>query len=122
MITLDLQSTVPPYEQVRRQLAAQIADGRLAGGTRLPTVRGLADDLGLATNTVARAYRELEAAGLVETRGRAGTVVIESDPARERIRAAAEKYAALVRQQGIGNDEALRIVQLALDPSTTANG
>jgi len=121
MITLDLQSTVPPFEQVRRQLAAQIADGRLAGGTRLPTVRGLADDLGLATNTVARAYRELEAAGLVETRGRAGTVVIESDPARERIRVAAEKYALLVRQQGIGNDEALRIVQLALDPSTPAN-
>lgn len=117
MITLDADSSVPPYEQVRMQLATQISSGGLAGGTRLPTVRRLAEELGLAVNTVARAYRELEAAGLVETRGRAGTVVIGTDPVRERIRAAARTYADLVRQQGIGNDEALQIVRTALDPS-----
>jgi DNA-binding transcriptional regulator YhcF (GntR family) len=115
MITLDSHSPVPPYEQVRRQLAAQISDGRLAGGTRLPTVRGLAGELGLAANTVARAYRELETAGLVETRGRAGTVVIGKDPIRERVRSAAEAYAAVVRQQGLRADEALQIVRAALD-------
>src|SRR3954454_16179197 len=75
MISIDSGSPVPPYEQVRAQLAAQIGDRTLAVGTRLPTVRRLAADLGLAVNTVARAYRELEENGLVETRGRAGTFV-----------------------------------------------
>ncbi len=75
MITVDATSFVPPYEQVRSQLAAQISGGDLVAGTTLPTVRRLAVDLGLAVNTVARAYRELEAAGLVATHGRAGTVV-----------------------------------------------
>ncbi len=115
MITLDNHSSLPPYEQVRLQLATQISTGALAGGARLPTVRRLAGELGLAVNTVARAYRELEAAGLVETRGRAGTVVIGTDRARERIRAAAEAYAAVARQQGIGKDEAVQLVRTALD-------
>ena len=70
LISVDPDSAVPPYEQVRAQLAELIGDGRLPVGTRLPTVRQLAADLGLAANTVARAYRELEAAGLLETRGR----------------------------------------------------
>ncbi len=72
---IDPTSAVPPFEQVRAHYAARIGDGTLVVGTRLPTVRALADELGLAVNTIARAYRELEAAGLVETRGRAGTVV-----------------------------------------------
>jgi DNA-binding transcriptional regulator YhcF (GntR family) len=120
MITLDLDSPVPPYEQVRSQLAAQISHGTLAAGTRLPTVRRLADDLGLAVNTVARAYRELETAGLVETRGRAGTVVVDNDPARERVRASAQAYAALARRLGLSTEEALQVVHTALDPSALA--
>ena len=75
LITLDHRSPVPPYEQVREQIRDRVARGKLAPGTRLPTVRGLATDLGLAPNTVARAYRELEALGVIETRGRAGSVV-----------------------------------------------
>lgn len=69
LITVDPDSPVPPYEQVRVQLAELIGDGRLPVGSRLPTVRQLAADLRLAANTVARAYRELEGAGLLETRG-----------------------------------------------------
>ena len=115
MITLDSHSSLPPYEQVRLQLATQISTGTLGGGTRLPTVRRLAGELGLAVNTVARAYRELEAAVRVETRGRAGTVVIGTDPARERLRAAADEYAAVVRQQGIATDEAVQFVRTALE-------
>jgi DNA-binding transcriptional regulator YhcF (GntR family) len=67
MIIIDDASPVPPFEQVRAQLAAQITNHVLVAGTRLPSVRQPADDLGLAVNTVARAYRELEVAGLVET-------------------------------------------------------
>jgi DNA-binding transcriptional regulator YhcF (GntR family) len=120
VITLDAASSTPPFEQVRAQIAAQITDGVLTAGTRLPPLRQLADDLGLAANTVARAYRDLEVAGLVETRGRGGTIVTAGgDQARERLQSAAQRYAALARELGIGPDEALRLARTALDPTTT---
>ena len=74
-ITLDLDSALPPYEQIRAQVAALISLGELAAGAKLPTVRALATDLGIAAGTVARAYKELEAEGLISSRRRAGTVV-----------------------------------------------
>jgi DNA-binding transcriptional regulator YhcF (GntR family) len=117
VITVDAASPVPPFEQVRAQLATQIADGVLVAGTRLPSVRQLAGDLGLAVNTVARSYRELETAGLVETRGRGGTVVTTGgDLARERLLTAAQRYATLAREIGLSADEALRLVVTALNP------
>ncbi len=75
-VTIDPGSTVPPYEQLRAQLAFQVKSGTLAAGERLPTVRQLASDLGLAKNTVNRAFRELEEAGLVLGAGRRGTIVL----------------------------------------------
>jgi DNA-binding transcriptional regulator YhcF (GntR family) len=117
MIAIDSQSAVPPFEQVRAHLAGQIADGTLPPGTRLPPVRTLAADLALAANTVARAYRDLEAAGLVETRGRNGTVVSAAgDQTRGRLAAAAAAYAALAHDLGISTDEALSFVRAALAP------
>jgi len=121
VITVDATSFVPPYEQVRSQLAAQISSGGLVAGTRLPTVRRLAGDLGLAVNTVARAYRELEAAGLVATAGRAGTVVTAGgDASRERVEAAARSFADLTRTLGIGADEAVRMLRAAFTASPSA--
>lgn len=115
-LEVDPDSAVPPYEQVRGQLAQQINDSVLAAGTRLPTVRALAAELGLAANTVARTYRELEEAGLLETRGRAGTFVSAAgSKSRQRAQQAAEKYAATVNQLGLDPDEALRIVRAAVD-------
>ena len=75
-ITVDVASPVPPYEQIRRQIADYVGSGLLAPGARLPTMRALAADLGVAVGTVARAYGELEAAGVVASRRRTGTVVI----------------------------------------------
>ena len=124
MIGYDPRSPVPPYEQVRGQLARQILAGTLAPGTRLPTVRRLAGDLGLAVNTVARAYRELEQAGLVATRRRNGTVVTgadedeaagEADRAADRAAlAAAADYAARVRRLGVPNERAVELVRAVL--------
>ena len=77
MIVIDPGSPDAPYEQVRDQIIAAVRAGTLVPGTKLPTVRALAADLGLAVNTVAKAYKNLEAEGHVETRGRAGTVVLQ---------------------------------------------
>lgn len=106
----------PPFEQLRAQLAGRIADGSLAVGTRLPPVRSLATTLGLAANTVARAYRELEGAGLVETAGRAGTrVAAGGDRVRADLARAATRYAEAARAAGVDADEAFRVVRAALD-------
>jgi len=115
MITMDPKSGSPPYEQVRSQYAALIAAGTLAPGARLPTIRQLAADLDLAVNTVARAYRDLESGGLIETRGRAGTVVsAQGDRATSAAVVAAQAYAARVSSLGIGPADALDIVRAAL--------
>lgn len=74
-IRVDAADPTPPFEQLRRQLAGAIQAGTLASGTRLPTVRQLAGDLGIAPGTVMRAYAELEASGFVRSRRGVGTVV-----------------------------------------------
>lgn len=79
-VSVDLRSATPPYEQIRSQISSLIATGDLGVGSRLPTVRSLAADLGIAAGTVSRAYKELEAAGLIESRRRNGTVVAEPAP------------------------------------------
>ena len=80
-VRVDPQAAKPLFDQFGRRSSTVIRDGKLPPGTRLPTVRELAGQLGLAVNTVARAYRELEAAGILETRGRFGTFVARVDPA-----------------------------------------
>uniref|UniRef100_UPI00096D6D5E GntR family transcriptional regulator n=1 Tax=Intrasporangium flavum TaxID=1428657 RepID=UPI00096D6D5E len=108
ILRVDHEGAVAPYEQVRSGLADLIAAGRLLPGDRLPTVRGLATDLGVAANTVARAVKELEAAGLVVTGRRAGTTVASGAHASEAALAAlAARFVADVRDAGIGEAEAL---------------
>jgi len=77
-LTVDTSSPVPPYEQIRAQIAALVSGGGLRAGDRLPPVRQLAADLALAAGTVARAYKELESAGVVVTRRRTGTHIADS--------------------------------------------
>lgn len=83
-LTLDASSPEAPYEQVRAQIAALARAGELPTGHKLPTVRGLAEELGLAANTVAKAYRALESDGVIETRGRNGTFVASTGDATAR--------------------------------------
>ena len=74
-------------------------------------MRELAGELGLAVNTVARAYRELEAAGIVETRGRFGTFVARADPSDSAMAAAAGAFLDVARGLGLGKAEALHYLQ-----------
>lgn len=103
------------FDQLRTQVIDGIRAGKLPPGTRLPTVRELAGQLGLAVNTVARAYRELETAGIVETRGRFGTFVARTDPADTTMAAAARAYHDAARALGLGKAEALRYLEAAFD-------
>ena len=115
-LTVDVGNGTPPYEQLRAQLAALVHAGDLKEGERLPSVRALAEDLGVAAGTVARAYSELETDGLVEGRGRAGTVVTgrSGDPAEGRLRAAANRLVAGARADGLDDDTVLAVVHEAL--------
>lgn len=101
-------SGIPFFDQLRLGVIEAVRTGRLEPGTRLPTVRDLADELGLAVNTVARAYRELEAAGIVETHRRLGTFVARSDPTDAAMAAAARAYAQATRALGLGAADAQR--------------
>jgi GntR family transcriptional regulator len=110
----------PPYEQLRRQFVELIHSGVLRAGDRLPPLRQLAADLGLAVGTVARTYRELEAAELVVSRRGGGTRVRTtaraSTPAqRERsLREHAEAFVRQARLLGARDEEVRAAVAASL--------
>ncbi len=112
-LVIDAMSAVAPYEQVKDAITAQVDSEALSPGFRLPPVRTLATDLGIAANTVARAYRELESAGVVETRGRAGTFVSGRGVERA-ARTAALSYVETVRTLGLSDAAALEQVRRVL--------
>lgn len=115
-VRVDTASPTPPYEQIRAQLSDLIDQGRLVAGDRLPPVRQLAADLGLAVGTVGRAYRELEAAGKVSSRRGGGTRVTAEAaprPPAELIGLAAD-YVAAARRLGTTDRDLLAAVQRAL--------
>jgi DNA-binding transcriptional regulator YhcF (GntR family) len=108
---------VPIYLQIVNQVKYLVAAGRLAAGEELPPIRALAERLLVNPNTVARAYRELEAEGVVEKRRTAGTYVSSAGPRlsrRERVRILTERVDALLaeaRQLDIGVGEVVDLVR-----------
>lgn len=118
-LTVATDDPTPPYEQLRRQLVELIRYGALAPGDRLPPVRQLATDLGLAAGTVARTYRELETAGLVISRRGGGTrVAATPPPGPDPVAALRERAAAFVREArllGADDDQIASAVAQALD-------
>lgn len=118
-LAVDTRSAVPPYEQIRLQLLDALRTGLLQAGERLPSIRQLAGDLGLAINTVGRAFKELEAEGYLESRGPLGTYVgkpksIGRRERRKRLDAAAEAYAHEARRLGVDTVDALDAARGAL--------
>lgn len=101
-IAVDPAAATAPYDQLREQIAEQARSGRLPVGYKLPTVRGLAEELGLAANTVAKAYRALESDGVIETRGRNGSFIAAAgDAAAREAAAAAAAFAERARRLGL---------------------
>lgn len=106
LVAIDAGGRIPPFEQVRSQIAAQITAGYLVDGERLPSVRGLAEELGLAAGTVAKAYQLLEESGLVHTARGAGTRVVRPAEVPSDVTDAARALAVAARAAGLSVDQA----------------
>ena len=115
-LLIDSHSSVPPYEQIRLGVIRLIDTGALRPEDRLPTVRELAAQLGIANNTAAKAYRELEMSGVIETRGRSGTFVAGL-PTEQRAAAidVTREYVARMSASGVGGAEMLALLKHELE-------
>ena len=114
-LRLDPTSALPVFAQIQTQVVDLVTAGRWPAGTRLPPVRTLAEELGVAPGTVAKAYRALEQEGFVVTAGRRGTVVAEQQGVAGEL--GVERRAALqpFLGRGLKKGEVVRLVQVALD-------
>ena len=129
-IEVNTRSANPHYEQIRSQVTRAVLTGSIAPGTRLPTIRQLAGDLGLATNTVARAYRELESDRIITTLGKRGSFVAEllgvtetdrsQEERRQTLLAAAGKYAMTAHSLGYDLDQAVHELRSAMTHTASA--
>lgn len=113
-IQLETASKVPPYEQIRSAIIVRISSGMLVPGDRLPAVRKLAAQLEVAAGTVARAYRELESAGVVVTAGRHGTIVASESGFAGPVMVAASDFVRAGQLAGMGADAILDCVREVL--------
>jgi GntR family transcriptional regulator len=126
-IHISTSDGVPIYLQIVNQVKYLVASGRLTTGEELPPIRVLAERLMVNPNTVARAYRELETAGLVEKRRTAGTYVSDQGSPlarRERVRILTERIDALLaeaRQMDVTLDDVVKLVQQR-DAAMQSNG
>lgn len=117
-IHISTNDGVPIYLQIVNQIKYLVASGRLSPGEELLPIRGLAELLLINPNTVARAYRELEAAGIVEKRRTAGTYVSDQGSPlarRERVKILTERVDALLaeaRQMDVAFEDLVKLVQL----------
>lgn len=105
------------YQQIVNQIKYLVASGRLSAGEEMPPIRGLAEQLLINPNTVARAYRELEMAGIVEKRRTAGTYVSDQGSPlarRERLKILTDRIDQLLAeatQLGVSLEEVNKLVQ-----------
>ena len=112
----------PIYLQIVQQIQSLVATGRLAPGEELPPIRTLADQLLINPNTVARAYRELAAAGVLTNRRTAGTYVADAGAPRARgqglkiLTERADTLLAEARQMNVGLDEVIDLLRQRAGP------
>lgn len=117
-LRIDNTDSAAPYEQICRQIVTGTNDGSLPVGSKLPTVRALATELGVAPGTVAKAYTHLERAGVVQGRGRAGTFISAGGDRSGALAVdAARDFAEQTRHLGLSTEDLLAIVRAALENS-----
>lgn len=120
LLKVDARDPLPIYEQIARQVKFAIANGAVRPGELVPSVRELARELAINPNTVARAYRELHAAGLLVSMRGTGLAVARGaaercQPEREKlIRARLRQVFVEARKSGIGDDELRELIEAEL--------
>ena len=120
-ISLDFGSSDPIYAQVVEQVREQLTTGELKPGDQLPTVRQLASDLRVNFNTIARAYRLLDEAGLISTQRGRGTYLLNYDDAatekvvrKESIEEQLERTIQALLRQGYSKEDIQNTIELIL--------
>ncbi|MDI6768111.1 MAG: GntR family transcriptional regulator [Anaerolineales bacterium] len=119
-IHLDLRSGVPIYLQIIEQIKQQFAAGKLKPGDQLPTVRALALELRVNFNTIARAYRILDEAGVISTQQGRGTYILEMPPPEmienirhEAVEALTQRYLTDAARLGVSPEELTKLLRAA---------
>ena len=127
-IHLDFRSGIPIYTQIVEQVKQQVVSGELKPGDQLPTVRALALELRVNFNTVARAYRLLDEAGIISTQQGRGTYILEVPPPERTDKLRQQALAALTRDYlsealrlGCDPDEISKTLKEQLENNTTEN-
>lgn len=119
LLKLDFDSEVPIYQQIRNQIVVGIAAGRLLPGERLPATRSLAEDLGVNTMTVSKAYQQLRQEGYVTTDRRTGVMVRQREEGKPTVSEETLKGLRLrlceLRLAGLGREEILRLCEKLCD-------
>ena len=120
MFGIDPRSALPVYEQIKRQIRILIASGRLADGTRLPSIRELAQDLRVNPNTVAKAYGQLETEGFLSSRAGSGFFVtfdqsrLDSER-KDLLESLVDDFLARASGLGFGDQELIDILRRRLE-------
>ena len=119
LLKLDFDSEVPIYQQIRNQIVVGIAAGRLLPGERLPATRSLAEDLGVNTMTVSKAYQQLRQEGYVTTDRRTGVMVRQREEGKPTVSEETLKGLRLrlceLRLAGLSREEILRLCEKLCD-------
>jgi GntR family transcriptional regulator len=121
-IQLDFRSGTPIYTQIVEQVKQQVVSGQLKPGDQLPTVRALALELRVNFNTVARAYRLLDEAGIISTQQGRGTYILEAPPPEQTDKLRQQALEALTRDYlneafhlGCSRDEISKVLKEQLE-------
>ncbi len=121
-IQLDFRSGTPIYTQIVEQVKQQVVSGELKAGDQLPTVRALALELRVNFNTVARAYRLLDEAGIISTQQGRGTYILEGPPPertdklrRQALQSLTRDYLSEALRLGCSTDEICEVLKEQLE-------
>jgi len=126
-IQLDFRSGIPIYTQIVEQVNQQVVSGELKPGDQLPTVRALALELRVNFNTVARAYRLLDEAGIISTQQGRGTYILEVPPPKrtdklrqQALEALTRDYLSEAHRLGCSPDEISKVLKEQLENETNS--
>ena len=109
-LEIDFKSDLPIYEQIRRRIIIGLAKGKISPGDKLPSVREMAENIGINLHTVNKAYKLLEADGVITMDRRYGSLITEDiNPMAAydegKIESELDLLLAIVKLKGLSKEE-----------------